>query len=149
MIKQRVFLATPMSGFQSKQQYIAHRKHVLQLITALSPKYDICSELQNVYSIDAYDTPEESVQKDFNGIKVADIFLLLHPARMQTSSLIELGYACALRKKLVIVGEKADLPYLVHGLTQPDYNAIAIYSSTLNEKTIIKIEAAIALLAES
>lgn len=149
MIKPRVFLATPISGFQSEQEYSAYRKRVLQLIVALSAKYDITSELQSVCDVDSYDTPEESVQKDFKEIKMSDIFLLLHPTRMQTSSLIELGYACALKKKLVIVGKKADLPYLVHGLTRSNYNAIAVYSSTLNRKTIIEIEDAIALLTES
>ncbi len=99
------------------------------LISLLLDKYDIRSEIQNISETETYDTPEESLKKDFNEIEEADIFLLLHPMRIQTISLIELGYACALKKKLLIVGKKEDLPYLVHGLARPAYNALPIVIS--------------------
>ncbi len=67
--------------------------------------------------------------------------------RMQSSSLIELGYACALRKKLLIVGTQNDLPYLVNGLTEPDYNSIIINSSEINDRIITEIMDALSMLS--
>lgn len=66
--------------------------------------------------------------------------------RMQTSSLIELGYACALKKKLLIVGKKEDLPYLVHGLAGPAYNTLTIYTSEINCEAINSIINALSIL---
>ena len=52
---------------------------------------------------------------DFARIKDCDYFILLHPKRIQSSSLIEFGYACALDKKIVAVGKRNDFPYLIIG----------------------------------
>lgn len=146
MNKSKIFLATPISGFQSEGQYISYRKSVLLLIAALADNYEVYCELQKILDIESYDTPQDSLKKDFNAIEESDIFILLHPMRMQSSSLIELGYACALRKKLLIVGTQDDLPYLVNGLIEPDYNSILIHSSEINDKIIDGIVNAISVL---
>ena len=51
------------------------------------------SELESVEDVGTYDSPEQSVAKDFGNINEADCFMLLHPRKMQMSSFIELGYA--------------------------------------------------------
>ena len=112
----RIFLATPISGFSTEAEYQKYRKEALKLIAYLRKNgYEVCSELENVVGGSDYDSPAKSVSDDFNSIKENDYFLLLHPARMQTSSLIEFGYACAFEKKVVAVGRRKDLPYLVIG----------------------------------
>lgn len=146
MGKKKIFLSTPISGFQNKNQYISYRKSVLLLISSLTKKYEVYCELQEILDIESYDTPQDSIRKDFNAIKEADIFILLHPMRMQSSSLVELGFACALGKKLIIVGAHNDLPYLINGLVESDYNSIIIYSSEINDKVIISIENALVKL---
>lgn len=146
MSKSKVFLSTPISGFQNKSQYIAYRENVLLLISVLKKNYEVYCELQEILDIESYDTPQDSLRKDFNAIERADIFILLHPMRMQSSSLVELGFACALGKKLVIVGAQNDLPYLINGLVESDYNSIIIYSSEINDKVITAIENALAKL---
>lgn len=147
MNKLKVFLATPISGFQSEDQYILYRKSVLLLIESLTNNYEVYCELQKILDINSYDAPQDSIKNDFNAIEESDIFILLHPLRMQSSSLIELGYACALRKKLIFVGAKSDLPYLVNGLIEPDYNSVIIDSSEINDKIIAEIMNAIFMLS--
>lgn len=147
MSKLKIFLATPISGFQSEEQYILYRESVLLLVAELSNNYEVYCELQKILDIESYDTPQDSLKKDFNAIEEADIFILLHPMRMQSSSLIELGYACALRKKLLIVGTQNDLPYFVNGLVKPNYNSIIIHSSEINDKIITEIMDAISMLS--
>ena len=149
MNKKKVFLATPMSGFQDAQVYAAYREQLLELIAALSEYYEVYSEMQRSPTEDAFESPETSVREDFHEIEVSDYLLLLHPCRMQTSTLMELGYACALKKPLVIVGEAENLPYMALGLKKPTYNSILIESSEISPETISKIITALAELREN
>lgn len=91
MNKLKIFIATPISGFQNDDQYILYRKNVLQLINLLSNNYEVYCELQKILDVVSYDTPQDSLKMDFKAIEESDIFILLHPMRIQTSSLIELG----------------------------------------------------------
>lgn len=111
-----VFISTPISGFSNKNEYYDYRKIVLSLISKLRASYSVCSEIEQIKGLETYDSPEKSVTEDFESIKNNDVFLFLHPSKMQTSSLIELGYAIALDKRIVIVGRKENLPYLAVGL---------------------------------
>ena len=144
MKKKRVFLATPMSGFQSAELYAAYRERLLVLIDALSENYEVYSEMQRSPSEECFSTPEASVREDFHQVELSDYILFLHPCRMQTSTLMELGYACALKKPAVLVGERENLPYMALGLNRPTYNGILVESSELTRETIGKILAALA-----
>lgn len=112
----RIFMAAPISGFLIEAEYQEYRKKVLKLISYLRDNgYEVYSELERVSGSEDYDSPGESVAADFRSIRENDYFLLLHPARMQTSSLIEFGYACAYDKKIVAVGKRGDFPYFILG----------------------------------
>lgn len=143
MKMKKVFLATPMSGFQNAERYAAYRERLLELIAALSEHYEVYSEMQRAPTEEAFSGPETSVREDFHEIEVTDYILFLHPCRMQTSTLIELGYACALKKPAVLVGEPENLPYMALGLRRPTYNAILVDSSEISPETIDKIMAAL------
>ena len=119
----RVFISTPISGFATQNGYLRYRKKVLALIKYLRTNgYDVCSEAENINDSANYDSPAKSVKDDFSSITNTDYFILLHPARMQTSSLIEFGYACAKNKKILAVGRKIDFPYLVIGCDEVNSN---------------------------
>lgn len=111
-----VFIAAPISGFKSDTAYQRFRANALALIELINRKHSVTSEIIDISNSEDYGTPEESVEKDFKNIEISDLFLLIHPERMQTSSLIELGYACALNKPIIIVSKLSDLPYLSLGL---------------------------------
>lgn len=137
--KNKIFIATPISGFQNENQYKIYRKKVNQLIESLSKRYEVYSEIQSITGSEVYDSPEDSLKKDFKAINKSNIFILLHPMRIQSSTLIELGYACALKKTLVIVGEEKDLPYLALGLAKSNDNAYFISSSVIDDEIVVKI----------
>lgn len=135
-----IFLATPISGFPTEAGYQEYRKEALKLISYLRENgYEVCSELENVVGSSDYDSPAKSVSDDFNSIKENDYFLLLHPARMQTSSLIEFGYACAFDKKVVAVGRKKDLPYLVIGYEEYSKKAKIVETDKLEDEAFSAI----------
>jgi nucleoside 2-deoxyribosyltransferase len=121
-----IFLAAPISGFDNIKEYQQYRNGVILLIEKLRKYYCVYSELEQVDNIETYDSPEQSVKKDFQAIENSDVFLLLHPKRMQTSSFIELGFAYALNKKILIVSEQEDLPYMALGLCTSERMAIIL-----------------------
>ncbi len=136
----RVFISTPISGFSTHDNYLNYRKKVLKLIDFLrSNEFEICSEVESVNSENNYDSPAKSVKDDFESIKENDYFILLHPQRMQTSSLIELGYACAMNRKIIAVGKKSDLPYLVIGYVEYNSSARIIETDELDESVFPRI----------
>lgn len=77
-----------------------------------------------------YASPEESAITDLNAIENATHFILFYPYKTSTSALIELGYALALRKKILIaVPDLKELPYLAQGLGYCKYNTKYIVKS--------------------
>ncbi len=122
----KIFLAAPISGFENETEYLAYRKKVVELIDELKKDFVIMSELESVKKVESYDSPEQSVIKDFRDIKEADCFMLLHPRRMQTSSFIELGYAYAMKKPSLIIAHPEDLPYMVLGLNNDEVPSLII-----------------------
>lgn len=135
-----VFLATPISGFSNENEYQNYRSEVLRLIDFLRKSgYKVCSELESVRGLSDYDSPGKSVEDDFESIKQNDFFILLHPARMQTSSLIEYGFACGQNKKIIAVGRKEDLPYLVVGYADISPESEIIDTRELNDEVFLQI----------
>ena len=140
MNKIKIFLAAPISGFADEAEYRKNRENLLKLIDKLSVKFQVYSEISNIGSLASYDEPGESVIKDFNEIKESDIFIMYHPMNMQTSTLIELGYAVAKEKKIIIIGNTDILPYLALGLPKYSLNIKIISSSELNQIIIRQVE---------
>lgn len=138
MNKIKIFLATPISGLKN-DDYSTYRSVLLNLVERLKENHEVYSELERISDINCYDSPEKSVIEDFRKIKEAEVFLLHHPARMQSSTLIELGYACAQDKKIIIVGNKTDLPYLALGLPSAQLNTVIIETSEIDADIIEKI----------
>jgi nucleoside 2-deoxyribosyltransferase len=98
--------------------------------------YSVYPKLENVNDVETYDSPEQSVKKDFKAIEDSDVFILLHPKKMQASSFIELGYAYALDKKILIVSEKENLPYIALGLCTGERKVIILPPQNMDIEVI-------------
>lgn len=140
MNKTKIFLAAPISGFKDEAQYKKNRENLFDLINYLASKFQVYSEIANINSIAACDTPEESAIKDLGKINESDIFIIYHPMNMQTSTLIELGYAVAKQKKIIIIAKPETLPYLALGLPQYSSNIELISFSNMNAEVIKRVE---------
>ena len=135
----RIFLATPISAFTDPTEYNTFRQNVIRLIAALRDRYSVYCEIERVADSDDYDTPAEAVIKDFGKIDEADIFMLVHLKKCQTSAFMELGYAFARGKEIVLVGPKDALPYMALGLDVPGHPARRVELERLDDEAIQKI----------
>lgn len=134
------FLAAPISGFSDEDIYKEYREKVLKLISFLRVNsIDVYSEVEKIGQGSTYDSPGQSVIQDFSKIIESDLFIMLHPKRLQTSTLIELGYAYALNKKIIIVGTKATLPFLALGLPEANNHTKIIESLDINDSVCAAI----------
>lgn len=140
-MNKNIFIAAPISGFMESTAYDIFREWALKLIASLRfHGFDVYSELESILSVSMYDSPEDSIKRDFDFIKMASVFLIIHPQRMQSSSLVELGYACAYNKNIIIVGSFSNLPYLVKGLPHSNINTKIIDTECImTEDTIGRI----------
>ena len=145
----RIFLATPISGFATQKEYLNFKESALRLISFLRVKgYEVYSEMERIDGADDYDSPAQSVDEDFANIVASEYFVLLHPAKMQTSSLIEFGYACASNKRIVAVGKRSDLPYFVIGYAEYSDRAAIVEAEQLDDDCFRRIVDALALTRE-
>lgn len=135
----KFFLSTPISAFEASDAYIEYRQQILKFISVLRERNIVYSEIEQICELNYYDKPSDALSKDLNIIDESEMFVIHHPFRMQTSTLIELGYAVALNKKIIIIGKKKDLPYLALGLPEKMNNALIIDTSSLSVQTAEEI----------
>ena len=114
----KIFFATPISAFDSKKEYAEYRKIVLELIDILKSNYEVYSEIELINNDYDYDSPAKAAVNDLNKISDSDFFIIHHPKRLQTSTFIELGYALALKKIIIIISSSSDLPYLANDIVE-------------------------------
>ena len=136
MSKMKIFIDSPISGYSDNEHYICYKKGVLNLIKELRKDHIVYSETEKISDINSYDNPGKSALKDFCKIQESDVFILVHPAKMQTSTFIELGYDIAHNKRIVIVSEKNNLPFLTLGLCDIFNNVRIVPYMNLNDTTI-------------
>ncbi|WP_342755907.1 hypothetical protein [Kineothrix sedimenti] len=143
MSKLKIFLSAPISAFNDEKKYEDYRNLLFRLIIFLRENYDVYSEIEQISGLSCYDEPGKSAMQDFQRILESNIFMLHHPARMQTSALIELGYAFAEGKKIILIGEPKNLPYLALGLAASSSMVRIVSSSELNNQILEEIMSAI------
>lgn len=142
----KVFLATPISTFREQDDFLKYRRSVVKLVSILRKEHSITCEIDEIGGKGSYDSPVESFTKDFSAIKSSDCFILHYPNPSPTSALIELGFAIALEKKVIIVTpDKQQLPYLVQSIEKVGTNYSVIENRSLGKTTTKRI---IDILAE-
>lgn len=117
--KKTVFIAGPITGL-TENEYRVFRSNILDFVKTIEQKYTVLTEFKPIKSLRQVDSPKEASINDFKAIRDCDTFVFFHPKKAQSSSLIELGYAFALGKHIVVIGEENNLPYLAKGIIQQE-----------------------------
>lgn len=135
----RIFLATPISSLKDHDEYVKYRKNVLKLLASLRVEHDVICEIDGIKEANCYDSPHESFIKDFRAIFESDAFILHYPFSTPTSALVELGYALALNKRIIIITpDRSKLPYLMREIDL-DETGYIIENKHLGKVTTSKI----------
>lgn len=136
----KLFIATPISTFSDPEEYNAYKKTVVKLVSTLREKHVVSCEIDEIESEAQYDSPKDSFNKDYSAISKCDTFILHYPSPSPTSALIELGFAIALNKMIIIITpNRSKLPYLVQTLDEVGNNYCIIESNELGTKTTKRI----------
>lgn len=113
-----VFLAAPMSGFDTEAAYQASRNEIMSLIKHMRHVLGVEKIYyagENVSSQSAFSAHAPALQQDMMALRGASSFILIYPARAVSSALIEAGVALALMKPmLILVRNRKDLPFLFY-----------------------------------
>lgn len=118
----RVFLAAPMSGFETSQDYETHRFEVLRILSSLRSLDSVESVYYAGETIDStgkFDSSKDAFTLDLRNIEQCNIFVLLYPFKVLTSALVEVGIALGLGKPTcIVVNDRSDLPYMLREAEQ-------------------------------
>lgn len=128
------FVSAPMAGFGTDAKgYQRSRADVLRLLKTLK---ESCAARNVFYagetlsSVRAFEAADLSLETDLEALRASRCFILIYPASLVTSALVEVGVAIGLRKPVVIhVLDGVELPYLLRhaqGLGE-SHGAIHVY----------------------
>ena len=131
----RIFVAAPMSGFESDEEYQSNNAVVLRVTEALDARFgadNVYCAGRSVLSADAFDPHSDGVLRDLAALDQADAFILIYPRKVATSALIEAGAALARRIPVTaFVRQLDDAPYMLRRLSEtpksPSFVAIRTY----------------------
>lgn len=112
------FIAAPMAGFtDAAREYQKSRADVLRLIRVLKVNArarDVFYAGEFLPSLKSFETADLSLEQDLMALRRSACLILIYPARVVTSALVEVGVAMALKKPILIhVLEGVELPFLL------------------------------------
>ena len=116
MKSKSLFIATPISTFSSNDEYMRFRSWIMGLTKKITES-EIFGEVFCVACIvksqSSLNDPIESLVGDIAELEKASHFLFIYPVETPTSALIELGYALAKNKTIIIAHAKdTALPFM-------------------------------------
>ena len=112
----RVFLAAPMSGFDSDTEYKEHRLIVNETCERLEQGIveSVYFAGRDISSKSDFTKESDAFRSDFNALLNCDLFVLYYPKPVRSSVLVEAGMAIGSRKPCLFVAPHADdLVYLL------------------------------------
>jgi len=142
MNDKNIFIATPIAGFLTKEDYVKYKnliKDVVICVKENNQDSNVFCEITNIKDISEYDSPKNSVIKDFEHIRKSDYFILLYPQKVASSALIELGYALSKERNILIISSNKNiLPYMVSGFEEV-YQTVKVLISEYTHKNLFAI----------
>lgn len=136
----RIFFATPISSIKEHDEYVKYRRNVVKFINTLRLEHDVICEIDKIRKADDYESPKESYVMDFGAISECDAFILHYPISTPTSALVELGFALALDKRVIIITpDRNRLPYLMRELDSVGNGNYIVENKCLGKVTTNKV----------
>lgn len=112
-----LFVSAPMAAFDTEKEFQSSRNAILDIVRGIK-KYckfkDVFYAGEEIESHKDFESEDLSVIEDYDACFRSKYYILIYPQKIATSALIELGWAMAHKKPIVIFTKKRDdLPFLV------------------------------------
>ncbi len=142
-LESNLFVSTPISAFDDNDQYILFRNWLTGLLCKIQSKsyFDqIFCVADLVKDQNSLDDPKKSLISDLAELDNSTCFLLIYPKPTATSALIELGYALAHKKNILLVHpESTDLPFMACQMHKVYENVTKLQVKGFNQVAIDEI----------
>ncbi|HSI65281.1 MAG TPA: toll/interleukin-1 receptor domain-containing protein [Candidatus Saccharimonadia bacterium] len=113
----RTFLGSPMASTKSEDEYKHVREMMLELRKALlkhSGTREVYYPAEAKENKTAFDGKKSALKNDFKILKECENFVFYYPTAVPSSVLLEIGYAIALSRKIVIfTTSRENLPFML------------------------------------
>lgn len=123
----KVFIGAPMSGLEP-DAYTALREQLLVMnaeVARAPGVADVYFAGEAIASAQDFSDPAAAAQRDFTALAACDVFVFFYPEPSASSVLIELGYALAMRKRVILmVRREGDIPFLLRHADAPAMRAL-------------------------
>lgn len=129
-----IFLSTPVSSFEPEEfsRFKALFNSLSKIIERKTPGYRVFCAAEGIASLNQLEDSKYSAITDFQRIQSCAGFVLFYPKPLATSALVELGFALALEKRiLIITPAKVHLPFLCRKLDML-YDFVEIQVADIN-----------------
>lgn len=139
-MNKKVFLACPYSQlcdeeYKMKERYVSFFKHLASVCNKNGWDYFLAAERES-YGKD-YSTPQESTLIDYETIREVDLVCAIPGNPISGGVHIELGWASALHKKIVLfLDKKYDYSPLITGLNAITQVLYYYYEESFSEELI-------------
>lgn len=111
-----LFVSVPMASFASDAEYQAFRTTIVEVVKSVKKHCgfrDVFYAGGEIERLADFESEDLSINEDYDACVRSRYFVLIYPQRIASSALIELGWAMALRKPILIFTKsRADLPFL-------------------------------------
>ena len=112
-----LFVSAPMAAFDTDQEFKAARNATLDVVRGIKKHCrfkDVFYAGNEIESRKDFESEDLSVVEDYDACYRSKYFILIYPRKIATSALIELGWAMAHMKPIIIFAkDREDLPFLV------------------------------------
>jgi len=112
-----LFVSAPMAAFETNQEFQSSRSAIVNMVRAMKKHCqfeDVFYAGQEIESKENFESEDLSVVENYDALFRSRYFIFIYPKKIATSALIELGWAMAHKKPIIIFAKKRDeLPFLV------------------------------------
>jgi hypothetical protein len=112
-----LFISVPMAAFDVENEFELFHKTTLDIVHEIKKNCkfkNIFYAGQEIKSPIDFESEDSSIVEDYDACFRSKYFMLIYPQKIATSALIELGWAMAHKKPIIIfVKNRKDLPFLV------------------------------------
>jgi len=137
----QIFVASPMDSLGTDTAFQIDREGVLRIVQALEQEMveaKVHYAGSAIASRAAFDPELRGFEINCRALHTATAFVLLYPARIASSVLVEVGAALALELPIVMfVRSREDLPYLLRAFVETTARVRCFECATIDEAVAV------------